>query len=97
MSEKEYNIYIKIGDLEGFHLTVPENEESFYRSVVANINRYYNQLRFGKNANSAGVAISKVALMFAENFHRLSQLQNSERNMLDQFEADIDSLLKGTD
>lgn len=97
MSEKEYKIYIKIGDLEGFHLVVPESEESFYRSVVASINKYYNQLRFGYNADSAAVAISKVALMFAETSYRRSQLQNSERTLLDQFEARLDTLLKGTD
>ncbi|MBD5182294.1 MAG: hypothetical protein K2F99_01315 [Muribaculaceae bacterium] len=97
MSEKEYNIFIKIGDFDGFHLKVSESEESFYRSIVANINKYYNQLTFGRNSVSPEVALSKVTLMFAELYYRRMKQQNSERTLLEQFEARIDGLLKGTD
>ena len=97
MSEREYNIYIKIGDFDGFYIKIPESEESFYRKIVASINEYYNWLVLGRNSVDPGVALSKVALMFAEFYHKLLSQQNSERSFLEEFEARIDGLLKGTD
>lgn len=97
MSEKEHSISIKIGDVEGFRLPVPESEESFYRSVIASINKNYNKFRFGSNPDSPGVALAKVTLYYAVMTYRSSEQINSERRLLNQFEARIDELLKGID
>jgi hypothetical protein len=97
IKQNEHRITIKIGDVQAFTLPVREDEESFYRRVIEQINNNVNRLRFGRNADSPSVALAKVALYYATMLYRQTNLINSQAELLKDFENRIDSLLKGTD
>lgn len=96
-TQKEHRITIKIGDVPTFTLPVREDEESFYRHVIEQINNNVNRFRFGKNPDDPAVALAKVTLYYATMLYRQTNLINSQAEMLQTFEERIDSLLKGTD
>lgn len=95
--QKEHRITIKIADADAFKLDVKEDEESFYRHVIEQINRNVGRFRFGANADTPSAALAKVTLYYAVMLYRKTNLINSEAEMLQRFEERIDELLKGTD
>jgi len=96
-TQKEHRITIKIGDVPAFTLPVREDEESFYRRVIEQINNNVNRFRFGRNADIPAVALAKVTLYYATMLYRQTNLINSQSEFLKNFEDRLDSLLKGTD
>ncbi len=95
--QKEHRITIKIADAEAFKLPVREDEESFYRHVIEQINNNVNRFRFGANPDSPAVALAKVTLYYATMLYRQTSLINNQAEMLQAFEQRIDKLLEGSD
>lgn len=95
--QKEHRITVKITGADSFKLPVAENEESFYRVVIENINKNINGLCLGSNAEKPSVALAKVALYYATILYRQTTMLNNQAQMLRDFEARIDELLEGTD
>ena len=95
--QKEHRITIKIADADAFKLPVREDEESFYRHVIEQINSNVNRFRFGANADTPSVALAKVTLYYATMLYRQTNLINNQAEMLQAFEEKIDKLLEGTD
>lgn len=95
--QNEHRITIKIADVEAFKLPVKENEESFYRHVVEQINSNVNRFRYGANADSPTVALAKVTLYYATMLYRQTNLINRQADLLEDFERRIDGLLEGSD
>lgn len=94
---KEHRITIRIAGVEPFKLPVAENEESFYRGVIENINRNINGLCVGTNAETPTVALAKVALYYATILYKQTSALNTQTQLLHDFEERIDRLLEGTD
>ncbi|MCM1066223.1 MAG: hypothetical protein NC418_01455 [Muribaculaceae bacterium] len=93
----EHRITIKIDGADPFRLPVREDEESFYRHVIEQINSNIRRFRFGPNPDTSSAAIAKVALYYAVMLYRQTNLINNQADMLRDFEERIDELLKGTD
>lgn len=94
---KEHRITIKITGVEPFTVSVSEDEESFYRNVIKRINGHIDRLSYGLNADSARVALAKVALYYATMLYQQTDLINSRARLLEDFEKRLDTLLEGTD
>ncbi len=95
--QNEHRITIKIADVEAFKLPVEENEESFYRRVIEQINKNMTPFTFGAHSDSSQVALAKVTLYYATMLYRQTSLLNSQSEMLRSFEERIDKLLEGSD
>jgi len=95
--QKEHRITIKIADADPFKLPVKEDEESFYRHVIEQINANVNKFLYGPNADTPSVALAKVTLYYGTLLYRQANLINNQAEMLKDFEEKIDKLLEGTD
>lgn len=93
----EHRIAVKIADADAFKLTVNENEESFYRHVIEQINANWKRLHYGAGADTSSAALAKVALYYATMLYRQTNMINSQAEILQQFEERIDKLLEGSD
>lgn len=81
--------------MEPFKLLVPEDEEQFYRYIIEQLNNLWKKMRFGPGAVPSEVALAKVALYFAEMFYRKSALAAQQSRVLDDFEQQLDKVLRG--
>ena len=95
--QKEHRITIKIADADPFRLPVREDEESFYRHVIEQINKNVSRFLYGPKADSPSAALAKVTLYYAVMLYRQTNLINSEAELLQSFEDRIDALLGTTD
>lgn len=95
--QHEHRITIKIEGADPFRLPVREDEESFYRHVIEQINSNISRFRYGANPDTPSAAIAKVTLYYAVMLYRQTNLINNEAEMLRDFEERIDKLLEGTD
>lgn len=92
--QKEHRITIKIADVEPFRLPVREDEESFYRHVIDQINANVTRLRNSAKPESSQSALAKVALYYAVMLYRKTNLINSQTELLDAYEMRLDALLQ---
>lgn len=95
--QNEHRITIKIADADPFKLPVKEDEESFYRHVIEQINANVNKFLYSPNADTPSVALAKVTLYYGTLLYRQANLINNQAEMLQAFEEKIDKLLEGTD
>lgn len=92
--QKEKRITIKITGANAFVLPVKENEESFYFRVVEQINNNVDRFQYGANPDTKSVALAKVALYYATMLYRQTNLINNQAEILQNFEARLDELIK---
>lgn len=96
VAAKEHKITVKIADIEPFVIPVPEDEESFYRQVMAKINEHVRRLCCNATPDTTEVAVAKVALYYATMHYSRTRLINSQEELLASFEKELDTLLAGT-
>ena len=92
-----HRITVNICGAEAFKLPVPEDEESFYRELIERINSNCDRFRYGRDADTDGVALAKVALYYATMYYRRHDTARRQSELLDSFEASLDSLIRRFD
>ena len=92
--QTKHNLTVKIADVEPFKLKVAETEEAFYRHIIEKLNRIWAKMHYGAVGESSQVALAKTALYYAEMFYRKSALANEQSRQLENFEQELDKLLR---
>jgi hypothetical protein len=86
----------KIADVPSIRFNIRPEEELIYRKACYYINDLWKKFRAQEPDGDSHVALAKVALAFAELYHRKDAQLEQHDNMLDKFEKELDNILLNT-
>ncbi len=87
-------VTLKIADVEPIHFEIDRAEEIVYRKAEYHINKLWADWRQVHKTKSSHEVLARVALAFAELYYRKSDQLDAQAHMIDDFEQQLDSLLK---
>lgn len=90
-------VTLKIADVEPIHFEIDRAEEIVYRKAEYHINKLWADWRQAHKTKSSHEVLARVALAFAELYYRKSDQLESQAQMIDNFEQQLDSLLNTGD
>lgn len=87
-------VTLKIADVEPIHFEIERDEERVYRKAEYHINKLWADWQKAHKNKSSHEVLARVALAFAELYYRKSDQLENQARMLDDFEQQLDKLLK---
>ncbi len=94
MNEDVFKITIKIADAAPFQLKIKRDEEIVYRKAEHHVNELWAKWRQALKNESSQDVLARVALATAELFYRKTGQLDQQAQMIDDFEKQLDKLLK---
>lgn len=92
-NEKKHRFTAKIADVEPFGFNIAQSEEPVFRRAEYHVNELWRKMCREQPGRTSHYVLAKVALAFAELYYRKAEQLNSQTELLDGFEKELDSLI----
>ena len=92
--KEQQNITIKIADVAPISLTISRDTEVYVREAEYNVNLVWQRWRKDFSDKTSKEILAMVAYQFAKLYYQQQHYVDNEREMLKNFEADLDELLR---
>jgi hypothetical protein len=94
MNKKEKQQFTaKIADISPIRFDIKPEEEDIYRKACFSLNEIWKKFRAQEPGGDSHTALAKVALAFAELYHRKDAQLKEHAMLMDSFEKDLDDIL----